>query len=99
MISYKPHVPERIEKTALPMGPPRHLMITDLVHAAVCPSFNRASDERIGVVAEHFDAGGRHAKLARRLPAIIRRLSHEEGSPRDFEAHNGAEIPKLNSPE
>jgi len=99
MISYKPHVPERIEKSTLPMGPPGHLMVTDLVHAPVCSSFNRAGDEPIWVIAEHLDACGRHAKLTRRLPVIICRLSHEEGCPRDFEAHNGAEIPKLNCPE
>src|SRR6266498_3049740 len=99
MIPYKPHVPERIEKATLPMRPPRHLMITDLVNAPVRPSFNRASDERIRVIAEHFDARGRHAKSARRLPAIIHRLPHEERCPRDLETHNGAEIPKLNCPE
>src|SRR6266576_5619839 len=99
MIPYKPHVPERIEKATWPMRPPRHLMIADLAHAPVRPSFHRRGDEGIRVIAEHLDARGRHTKLAGRLPAIICRLPHEEGCPRDLETHNGAEIPKLNCPE
>jgi hypothetical protein len=47
---------ERVDEAALPVDAPRHLMITDLVDAAIGSGCYGALDEAVRVIDEHFDA-------------------------------------------
>jgi hypothetical protein len=51
LVPDEPQVAERVDEAALPVKAPRHLMVTDLVDAAVRAGCHGPFDESIGVVS------------------------------------------------
>src|SRR5262245_66502672 len=91
----EPTVAERIGETALPVRAPRHGVIAHRVVLRRRACGDGPRDERIGVIAEDLDAGGRHAEVLRVVPAIAFRLANKEGCASDGQTNNGAEIPQF----
>jgi hypothetical protein len=70
-IPHEPDMPEGIDKTPLAMHAPGRLVISDLVHTAVCAGLHSPRDEAIGIVAKYFDPSRRDAKFCWTLPAVV----------------------------
>ena len=84
-ITDKPDMSEGIDKPALPMRPPWHRVIPNLVQTPVCACIHCASDESVRILAKHLDACRRDAELCGALPTILRGLANEERCPGDFQ--------------
>src|SRR5262245_35725104 len=55
-ITHQPFVAERIHKAALPVRSPRHLVGLDGTPTPVGSCGHGTSDERVGIIAKHFDS-------------------------------------------
>jgi hypothetical protein len=69
---------ERVDEAALPVDAPRHLMITDLVDAAIGSGCYGALDEAVRVIDEHFDADRARAKCGGGVPAVVLGFTEKE---------------------
>src|SRR5215510_10375363 len=85
-VAHQPDVPKRIDKSALAMGTPWHLMISDGIKTAICPGLHGTGDERIRVFAEDLDSDRRRADYVWALPAVPGRLGEEDGGTLDFQS-------------
>ena len=66
-VADQPNVPEWIDKPALSMSAPRHLIIFYIGKAAGCTCFQSACNHIIGFVNKQFDPCGRRTKLLRTI--------------------------------
>ena len=77
-VADQPNVPEWIDKPALPMSAPRHLITFYVVKASGCTCFQRACNHIIGFVNKQFDPCGRRTKLLRAIETVLDGLMQEE---------------------
>ena len=94
-VTYEPDVAEWISEPALSMGPPRPLVVLEVVQTARRAGLQSAGDQAVRIVAEYFQPRGCDAELRGTLPAIPGRLGEEEGRSLYLKSANGTKDPQL----
>jgi hypothetical protein len=79
---------EGIDKAALPMSSPWHLMIPNPVKAAVRTRRQGTSNERVWIVAEHLNSGRWSTEFLGSLPAVPLRFAEEDWRTINLDAHD-----------
>src|SRR5436305_15240585 len=90
---------EWVDEPALAMDPPRHLVVPDLVAAAVRARRHCSGHEGVWIVEEDLDPNRPRPERGRRLPAVVLGLAQEERGAVYLEAHDRAQAPELRRPE
>src|SRR5262245_446663 len=86
---------EWVDKAALPMDAPRHVVIAPGVAAVFRAGFKSALYERIGVIDENFGPTRGRANHVRAVPAVVGRLGQKERRAFDIHANDGAQVPEF----
>jgi hypothetical protein len=94
-ITDQPKMSEWIDESTLPVHPPRHLVVANLVDGAVCSGRYCPTNESVGVVNEDFDPHRSAAKCRRRIPTIVLRLTKKERSSVDRKSNYATKVPQL----
>jgi hypothetical protein len=87
-------VTERIVKSALPVRPPRRLMVPHGIEGAVRTRLYGPLDVAVGVVSEDLNSHGGRAYRCGTVEPVVRWLVQKEGRSRDLQAGNRAMDPE-----
>jgi len=94
-VADEPDVSEWVDKPALAVRSPGHLVHLYPVTTSCCTSCECVRNECVWIVTEEFNAYRRHAKLLRALPAVVRWLAHKERRALNVQADDRTKIPEL----